>query len=49
MNLLVSLLDSILIQYHTKTIFAFSTDTSINIQIESIIVVSVLNNIVIPG
>jgi len=49
MKLLVSLLDSTLIQYDTKTIFAFSTDTSIYIQIESITVVSVLNNIVVPG
>jgi len=49
MNLLVSLLDSTLIQYDIKTIFAFSTDTSIYIQIESMTVVSVLNNIVILG
>jgi hypothetical protein len=49
MNLLVSLLDSTLIQYDTKTILPFSTDTSIHIQIESITAVSVLNNIVIPG
>jgi hypothetical protein len=49
MNLLVSLWDSTLILYDTKTIFAFSMDTSIYIQIESMTVVSVLNNIVIPG
>jgi len=49
MNLLASLLDSTLIQYDNKTIFAFSTDTSIHIQIESMTVVSVLNNIVLPG
>jgi len=49
MNLLVSLLDRTLIQYDTKTMFASSTDTSIHIQIESMTVVSVFNNIVIPG
>jgi hypothetical protein len=49
MNWLVSLLDSTLIQYDTKTKFPFSTDTSIHIQIESMTVVSVLNLIVIPG
>jgi len=49
MNLLVSLLDSTLIQNDTRTIFPFSMNTSIHIQIESMTVVSVLNNIVIPG
>jgi len=47
--LLVSFLYSIFMQYDIKYIFAYSSDISIDIQIESTTVEEVPNNILISG
>jgi len=43
------LLDNIYIKYYTEIIFAWCTDTSIDIQIDWMSVVSVFNNIFVSA
>jgi hypothetical protein len=47
--MLVSLLDGIFLKYDTKSTCALSTDNSMQIRIKWMTVVSVLNQIFVPG